>query len=492
MGDRPVVSVRHWKQLGDVSEVLGACLADIGGLEQIVRPGSRIVIKPNITADAPEESGGTTHVALVAALIEEVKRCQAGGIIVAEGTGAFGVTHESAFPTGGWRAMAEEAGAALWNLDAGDHRSVPDPTGLYGDSMSLAELVLDADVYITVPCLKTHISCDYTVALKNSYALTPQPMRSEIHRRRLLEEAIVAINAIRAPDLAIVDGFDGSEGEAGGTCFEHPAGARVMLAGRDPVAVDTVARAAMGLDRPTRYHTWAAQLGLGEGHLTRIHVAGDDLDACSRRFMWPAEQIDGELERVSLCDLGACSGCRMPAVMGLRRFPGRALREQITVAFGGRGELPEGNVRCTVGDCAVAAGKGEVHVPGCPPTTADLVQALIDKGIVCQKCRDVARAAMADLPDALLERLRVTAAADEVHRGRYVVHGIRHKELMIGDCMASYAKMAAGRAPAVGLVAEEDIAFCPGCPPEVEDIRETLCRWAVDLTPAWADGRIEP
>ncbi len=482
MGDRPVVSVRHWEHLDDVSKVLDDCLADIGGLEQIVPPGSSVVIKPNITANAPKESGGTTHLALVAALIEDVKRCRAGSIIVAEGTGAFGVTHESAFPTGGWRAMAEETGVALWNLDAGEHRAVPDPTGLYGDAIPLAELVLDADVYITVPCLKTHISCDYTVALKNSYALTPQPKRSEIHRQRLLEEAIVAINAIRPPDLAVVDGFDGSEGEAGGSCFEHPAGARVMLAGRDPVAVDTVARAAMGLDRPTRYHTWAAQLGLGEGHLTRIEVVGDDLDACSRQYMWPAEQIDGELERVSLHDLGACSGCRMPAVMGLRRFPGQALREHILVVFGGQGELPEGKVRCTVGDCALAAGRGEVHVPGCPPSTTDLIEALVDAGIVCRKCRDVARAAMADLPDVLLERLRVTAAADEVHRGRYVVHGIRHKELMVGDCMASYARMAAERAPSVGLVAEDDIAFCPGCPPEVDAVRTVLRRWAEDLT----------
>ncbi|MGC9360406.1 MAG: DUF362 domain-containing protein, partial [Anaerolineae bacterium] len=185
MMSRSVVSVRHWEHLDDVSKVLDDCLADIGGLEQIVPPGSSVVIKPNITANAPEESGGTTHLALVAALIEEVKRCRAGSIIVAEGTGAFGVTHESAFPTGGWRAMAEETGVALWNLDAGEHRAVPDRTGLYGDAIPLAELVLDADVYITVPCLKTHISCDYTVALKNSYALTPQPKRSEIHRQRL-------------------------------------------------------------------------------------------------------------------------------------------------------------------------------------------------------------------------------------------------------------------------------------------------------------------
>ncbi len=486
----PKVSLRRWDRLDETAEVLGRCLADLGGLDGVVRPGSMVVIKPNITANAPEESGGTTHLALVEALVAEVQRHQPGRVVVAEGTGAFGTTHESAFPTGGWREMAARTGVELWNLDAGSHREMPDPTGLYGEPIPLAELVLDADVFITVPCLKTHISVDYTVALKNSFALTPQPIRSDIHRRSVLEESLVAINAIRKPDLAVVDGYDGAEGEAGGTRFDHPAGARMMLAGCDPVAVDTVAREAMGLDLPARYHTWSAQQGVGVGSLARIQVVGDGLGIRRRPFLWPGDEVGAELERVRLHDLGACSGCRMPAVMGLRRFPGRALRSPVEVVYGGRGRLPEGELRCTVGDCALAAGAAEVHVPGCPPTTAELVRALVDAGVVCQRCREVALEAIEGLPEVLLGALRVTAAADEVHRGEGVIHGVRHKELMVGDCMERYAAMAVRRAETVGLVAESDVAFCPGCPPDVEQVRAVLARWATDLTAPGADGRI--
>ena len=490
MPELSVVSLRRWQSLDETAGVLGRCLADIGGLEELIRPGSTVVIKPNITANAPVESGGTTHLALVEALVTEVQRCRPWRVVVAEGTGAFGTTHESAYPTGGWREMAARTGVELWNLDVGPHREMPDPTGLYGEPIPLAELVLDADVYITVPCLKTHISLDYTVALKNSFALTPQPVRSEIHRRSVLEESLVAINAIRAPDLSLVDGFDGAEGEAGGSCFEYPAGARVMLVGRDPVAVDTVARAAMHLDHPARYHTWCAQQGVGVGSLARIQVAGDGLGACTRPFLWPADQVGGELERVRFHERGACSGCRMPAVMGLRRFPDRALRSPVDLVYGGRGALPLGEVRCTVGDCALAAGAAEVHVPGCPPTTAELVRALVEAGVVCQRCQDVAVAAMRDLPEELLRELRVTAAADEAHRGEGVVHGARHKELMVGDCMERYAATVVERAATVGLVVEEDVAYCPGCPPEVEQVRAVLARWASDLTAPDGDGRI--
>jgi len=114
----------------------------------------------------------------------------------------------------------------------------------------------------------------------------------------------------------------------------------------------------------------------------------------------------------------------------------------------------------------------------------------VDAGVVCQLCREVAAAAMGGLPKALLRALRVTAAADEVHRGETAIHGVRHKELMVGDCMERYAAMAVRRAATVGLVAESDIAFCPGCPPDVEQVRTVLARWASDLTAPGADGRI--
>jgi len=61
---------------------------------------------------------------------------------------------------------------------------------------------------------------------------------------------------------------------------------------------------------------------------------------------------------------------------------------------------------------------------------------------------------------------------------------------VVGDCMERYAAMAFRRAATVGLVAESDIAFCPGCPPDVEQVRAVLARWASDLTAPGADGRI--
>ncbi|MBN1401970.1 MAG: DUF362 domain-containing protein, partial [Anaerolineae bacterium] len=265
MDERIVVAIEPWTDFDAVGRVLGACLASLGGMESIVSPGQRVVIKPNLTADAPASSGGTTHMELVEAIVAEVQRCAPGEIVIAEGTGRFGTALETAFLHGGWREMAARRGVTLHNLDGGPHREMSPENPRYPHPLPFSELVLNADVFISVPCLKTHISADYTVALKNSFSLTPQSQRSQIHREYLIEESLVDLNRIRKPDLVVVDGWDGADGVAGGNKFERPAGARLMIMGRDPVAVDVVSKEIMGLAMRTRYLNWAIADGVGVG-----------------------------------------------------------------------------------------------------------------------------------------------------------------------------------------------------------------------------------
>ena len=338
---RAQVAVKQWTAFEDLNAVLDQCLALLGGLERMISPGQSVVIKPNITADAPSSSGGTTHMELVEALVERVKACQPGSLIVAEGTGRFGATLETAFLNGGWREMAERQGVPLYNLDAGPHREMQVEDGRYPDAMPFSELVLDADVFITVPCLKTHLSADYTVALKNSFSLTSQRKRSEIHREYRIEESLVDINRIRKPDLTVVDGWDGAEGIAGGTHFERPAKARLLIVGQDPVAVDTVCKQIMGFAPTTRYLKWATEDGVGIGDPERIDVLGDPMSACQRRFVTPSEELVETMPGLTLYDLNACSGCRVAATSAARRFSEQKLLKPITLVYGCEGEPGE-------------------------------------------------------------------------------------------------------------------------------------------------------
>jgi len=471
----PTVSIRRWTRFEDVAGILAELLNDLYGGRPPVAPGATIVIKPNITANAPSSSGGTTHVELIEALVERAKGWHPGRLVVAEGTAAYGATHASAFPAGGWREMAERQGVELYNLEAGEHRLVPLGRPRYPHPLPISRLVLEADLYISVPLLKTHISADYTVALKNSFALTPQVNRTEIHRQYLLEEALADINRIRPADLVVVDGWDGAEGIAGGTDFRRPAGARTMLAGNDPVAVDVMSRQLMGLNQRTRYLQWAIDDGVGCGDLARIACLGEEPAGLCHPFMTPGDELRLIMPGLTLCDGDACSGCRVAVLSSLRRARPPRLLRPLTAVYGEyEGPISSGGTVLAVGQCAAEhAGLGE-YVPGCPPDAEAVHRALRRMGCLCDLCHAPALAALEALPAADLADLRVTAAGDTVFVGPDADPTRRHRVLVVGACSESYARTVLDRAPSLGMDPERDVAFVAGCPPAAEEIRRAL------------------
>jgi uncharacterized protein (DUF362 family) len=490
--ERTVVALRRWDVFDEVDAVLARCLDDLGGMGRFVRPGQTVVIKPNITADMPAHTGGTTHVEVAEALVGQLRRAGAGRIVVAEGTGRFGTTLDTAFLHDGWREMAARTGVELYNLDGGPHVEVELDGRRYPGSLPMAQLVLEADVFITIPCLKTHISTDYTVALKNSFALTPQATRTEIHSVSMIEESLVDINRIRPPDLVVVDGWDGAEGIAGGTNFDRPAGARLMLVGGDAVAVDVISRELMAFDAPTRYLNWAMAAGVGIGDRARIDVRGDEVSACSRRFMTAGDELCLMVPGLTLHDRVACSGCRTVATSVVRRFAFQKLRRPLDVIYGSEGDIPAvggaahgaaHGAALVVGDCAGDCAHLGTHVAGCPPTMEALVAALEALDVVCLECRDVARRALDGLPGDLGAHLRVVAAGAEVFHGGQVVRDEWHRVLIVGDCSDRYAGVVRERAAQFGLDPDRDVAWVRGCPATDEAVREALLGWQARGTP---------
>lgn len=481
-GSGAVVSVRRWPEFTALEGVLDACLADVSGLEAIVRPGQTVVIKPNLTADAPASSGGTTHVELVEALVRRAQRYGAGRVVLAEGTGAFGDRLETAFLHGGWREMAAHTGAEIYNLDAGPHLEVALADRRYPGALPFSRLALEADVLISVPCLKTHISTDYTVALKNSFCMVPQWKRSEIHAQHLLEEALVDINRIRRADLVVVDGWDGAEGVAGGEAFTRPAGARVMLVGADPVAVDVVSRQVIAQHLWTRYLAWAAEDGVGVGDPNAITVRGDGLAVCRHPFASPVDELHETMPWLHIHDRGACSGCRCLVTGALWRFRRQRSRGLLSVVFGPEAgsERLEGHV-FAAGDCARGCAAADTFVAGCPPPAEAIIRALEETGCVCRRCATLARGIVAELQPEVLAHLRVSASGAPVHVGAEVQRDAWHLELLVGDCMARYAHVNRERARQFGLDPEQDIAWVAGCPAQVGEVREAAERLGTRL-----------
>ena len=73
-----------------VAEALRRLLEPLGGMAAFVKPGMRVLLKPNMLAGKPPEAAVTTHPVLVAAVVRQVRDC--GGIALvgdSPGIGGF-------------------------------------------------------------------------------------------------------------------------------------------------------------------------------------------------------------------------------------------------------------------------------------------------------------------------------------------------------------------------------------------------------------------
>jgi len=100
---------------------------------------------------------------------------------------------------------------------------------------------------------------------------------------RALSENLVRLAEVAAPDLTVVDGFEGLEGE--GPTSGQLVELGCAIAGTDPVAVDAIAATVMGFE-PARieYLFRADQLGLGTIERDAMAIFGDDIGSVRRAF----------------------------------------------------------------------------------------------------------------------------------------------------------------------------------------------------------------
>ncbi len=277
------VSIVRCPDYSNVKSAIKEALALIGGLENIITPGNRVLLKPNVLSIRAPEDAVTTHPAVVSAMCELVK--EAGGIpVIGDGSGVVkpGATSE-AFRVSGIEAVASACGVELINFETSGYTEVSVPAARQIPRLYIANAVLEADVVISLPKLKTHELTLYTGAVKNFFGAVPQKIRKQAHAledRDRFGEAVVDIYSIVKPHLAVMDGVVGMEGNGPSNGTPIPSG--VVLASYDCVALDMVASELVGID-PLKVPTNKAALsrGLGTQH---PEVAGVPLQEVSLSF----------------------------------------------------------------------------------------------------------------------------------------------------------------------------------------------------------------
>ncbi len=282
------VSIVRCSDYSNAKDAIRESLNLIGGLEKIIAPGNRVLLKPNVLAIRPPEDAVTTHPAVVAAMCELVS--EAGGIpIIGDGSGIVkpgSTTTSQAFKASGIENAASGCGAELINFETSGFVEVDVPGARQFSRLHISRAVLEADVIISLPKLKTHELTLYTGAVKNFFGTVPQKNRKQAHfleDRGRFGEAVVDIYSVVKPQLAVMDGVVGMEGN--GPANGTPVFAGVIMASYDCVALDIVASELIGID-PLKVPTNKAALSRGFG-TEHPEITGVPLDEVKVRFKRP-------------------------------------------------------------------------------------------------------------------------------------------------------------------------------------------------------------
>lgn len=249
--------------------------------EAVIKPGQKVLLKPNLLQAKPPDAAVTTHPAVVAAVARMVKSVGATPIIADSPGGAFNAASlRRVYQTTGMVATAEETGALL-NYDCGSVR-VAHPEGRVTQTLDAMRVAVEADAIINLPKLKTHGLTQLTGAIKNLFGTVPGITKAAYHARfptvDRFSAMLIDILAYYKPVLTVMDAVVGMEGD--GPSGGSPRQIGVLIAGTDGVAVDVVAASLVGAVPPSVPPIAAAvRRKISTGRVEDIELSGAPVDA---------------------------------------------------------------------------------------------------------------------------------------------------------------------------------------------------------------------
>ena len=236
--------------------------------------GKRVFIKPNLLRSSEAKEGIVTHPAVLRGVVEKVETMGPSSIVVGDNPGIFDYgANEEAFKKTG---LMEAAKGYYQNIGNNSQKVSFNPD--FVPTVSLSQVVLDADIIISLPKFKTHGLTVVTGGIKNSYGFLPGAQKAKLHRAagspERFHELVVDVFRLRVPDLFLVDAVVGMEGN-GPSCSDLR-NIGLILASDNAVALDAVMATMMGLDPGRlRFLQKAKEAGLGDYNPSTIEVIGE-------------------------------------------------------------------------------------------------------------------------------------------------------------------------------------------------------------------------
>lgn len=255
------------KQGGPFENTVAAVEA-LGGMAKFVKPGSRVLINPNVSGHLPPDAAVNTHPHVVGALIKLCRDVGAGEVIV----GNF--NNAKNYKIGKMNEVAEKYGAELKPL--GDKEEfferIEVPQGKALDYLLVTKDYLAADVLINVPVAKHHTVSRMSLGMKNLMGLVRERRRFHRERHKYLDQSIADLASAVKSTLIVVDAnkMIVTKGPVGPGEQIEP---KKVIAGTDPVAVDVLSAQLLNYGKEDiPLFRLAYEHNLGEIDLKKVNV----------------------------------------------------------------------------------------------------------------------------------------------------------------------------------------------------------------------------
>ncbi len=261
---------------GEVYNALKTLTDLLGGIEGFVKPGERILVKPNLLIGKRPEAAVTTHPSVVKALIRLVR--EAGAVPVVGDSPGWGSGTRVAEKCGIMDVL-RESGTEFVELKT--PVLVENSTGRTFKRLEVAREALDFDGIINVPKLKTHAQMFLTLGVKNIFGCVPGKLKAQAHLTAGVDTASFAqmlldLYLFLRPRLTVMDGIVAMEGNGPGSGDPRPLG--LVFASGDAVAMDRVITDVLGArpdDSPILKR--ARELDLAGTRKEQIEVLGEEV-----------------------------------------------------------------------------------------------------------------------------------------------------------------------------------------------------------------------
>jgi uncharacterized protein (DUF362 family)/Pyruvate/2-oxoacid:ferredoxin oxidoreductase delta subunit len=243
-------------------------------LDKLIKKDKKVLLKVNLLLNFKPEKGVTTHPSVVKAVAEKVISLGAKPFI-GDSSGGVGSIYEKIIKETGMASL----GFPIVNLDENGMRKIDNPNGTV-DPLYISNTVLNFDLVINLPKMKTHELTKMTCGIKNIFGCVPglQKVRHHIEAPDAedFSKALVDVFSKVRPAITIVDGIISMEGNGPSNGILRDT--KMIIGSTDAVSVDAVCSKMMGFEPFDILTTKIAdERNIGEGHLEHIEIVGDPM-----------------------------------------------------------------------------------------------------------------------------------------------------------------------------------------------------------------------